>query len=154
MAGISNRYLCDIEHGRRKLKVDRRIAAKLAAALDLDVNEVLEHIEPSALTNRERKAYADYYRALRSTLRAERVHELVQGAMHAAEDLRIAIAQGRSCEKLLQSLENSLKDLDLTLAFRTRPTAKKWGRDVSDDRKLKPGRRAVDWGEDDDKLTG
>lgn len=143
--GISKQYLCDIEHGRRTVRIASHTIARLAACLEIPVSDLIARAE--RLTRTERRAYSDYHRVLRSNTRAEAALEHMNVLKELASNLRIGVVTGKSLpdmRKLVQVLETTISKLDSTLAYRS-PRPARWAQVTGDDAKLAPGRRAIDW---------
>jgi transcriptional regulator with XRE-family HTH domain len=132
--GVSQQYVCDVEHGRRGQKMEASLAARLAACLDVPVHDIISRLDK--LSEKEMQAYSAYYRVLRSSVRATRVFNLMRTLKDHAARVRIARMSGREADKALQAFEITLNELDKTLTYQG-PRPKRWARSGGDDDKFR-----------------
>jgi transcriptional regulator with XRE-family HTH domain len=113
--GKSTGYICDIELGRRgTARMDPMFIHRLADYLNFPANELLVR---AGLVDRKLDAqYGDYYKIMRSKVRAMRVGELIAAAKSdiiALKSETNGVKNGMS--EILFSLENHILELDSTL---------------------------------------
>jgi transcriptional regulator with XRE-family HTH domain len=86
--GKSTAYICDLEKGRRGIhgKMNPLLLIQLADFLNVPVSEVLAR---AGLIDKELEAkYGQYFRILRSKMRAQRVGECIKGCKDDIELLK------------------------------------------------------------------
>ena len=86
--GKSTAYICDLEKGRRGIpgKMNPLLLIKLADFLNVPVSEILAR---AGLIDKELEAkFGQYFRILRSKMRAQRVGECIKGCKEDIELLK------------------------------------------------------------------
>lgn len=119
MTGLAFGFLGDIETGRRGIKLPGHTISMLADALSIPV--ALITLKMTKTSDSEYDKYTDYYRVLRSGVRAKQIARQLD---RIRNDCTLALDPGLSpheLKKLLQDIENAVEKVDKTLSYRGTP---------------------------------
>jgi len=113
--GKSPGYICDLELGRRGTsRIDPMLLHTLANFLNVPVNEFL--VRAGHIDRKLDAQYGDFYKLMRSKVRAQRVGELISGVKSDINALKTAPNAGKNgMSEVLFSLENHILELESTL---------------------------------------
>ena len=116
--GKSTAYICDLEKGRRGVvgSINPLILIQLADYLNVPVSEILYR---AGVIDKELEArYGQYYKILRSKIRAQRVGKCLESCKNDVERL-IIVTNGTGGEvgELLNVLQSRILELDSALTF-------------------------------------
>lgn len=137
--GLAKGFIGDIESGRRGHKLPPHTISVLAQAL---------HCTDEVLTAKmvrndfhDRRKYGEYYRVLRSSVRAAHIARLLERIRQTCRDAKSPLASENQRAKLLQAIETTANEIDKTLAYRGRPPASvRPGTSGDDDKFLEVGK--------------
>lgn len=137
--GLSRSYLGDIEAGRKGVSLPAHTVSMLAQALGVEINEITKVMVRNDAE--DPKKYAEYYRVLRSTVRAGQIARLLAEARQSILAAQTLISAGKDASKCLQRLGRTVESIDNTLAYRGKPPdGVRAGHDRGDDEKFFDGR--------------
>lgn len=117
--GLSRSYLGDIETGRRGVDMPAHTVSMLAQALEVPVALITQKMVRNDFE--DTKKYAEYYRVLRSSVRAGQIARLIAQARQGLLTAKMTAAMGKDVTKCLQAIEKTVETIDQTLAYRGKP---------------------------------
>ena len=108
-------YICDLELGRRGAsKLDPVFLFTLADYLNIPINEFL--VRTGAIDRSIDAEYQDYYKIMRSKIRAQRVGGHIRDALDDVKALKMLVSSHeKGLSEVLFSLENHILELKSTL---------------------------------------
>ena len=117
--GRSNQYVCDLEKGRRGLRMSPELALTIADYLQVPLNQLISHhVELSPITNTDK--LNQIYRAIRHKTRAKRIMLALEGLLNASDELKDEVLQKRVTprgENIIFRVGSLVKDLQTALTM-------------------------------------